>query len=95
MKKAFKKDDIVVALDTNEIEIIDVSVVSLSDFYCRYCSINSSCYRAFNRKVELLYIQGESRWAPSRCACFYDKATKQEEFLYTLGIIKKRGEDVN
>ena len=91
MKKAFKKGDVVVSKVDNVISQVCHSYFININHRCNACQLNRICESKNNR--ERIQTATDWKWDREACACRYDKATEREEFLYTLGIIKKRGED--
>jgi len=89
--KEVKRGDLIVNLYDNEIFKVDeVGVKNKFPYVC-----TKKCHK-FNRYSECFeLVKSETNQWTSRlfCLCDIDKATEREEFLYTLGIIKKRGED--
>lgn len=90
----FKKGDLVISKIDNRITQVGQSYFVDNPNWCGICELNFTCKDKGN-KERIRTGTTNWGWKYDSCAARFDKATKQEEFLYTLGIIKKRGEDVN
>jgi len=91
--KEIKEGDLIVNLYDNK--IFRVNEKGIKNPFPHNCS--GKCYK-FNRNSEcsklVRSISETNHWISRLfCLCDVALATEQEEFLYTLGIIKKRGED--